>query len=152
MQNQTSILKVTSVSPIKENGTGNGQNQQITVQEFKVLPIGQGVAIPTANVATRTLFKGVKNKTGDVIKSKDQIFFGTLEEGSQVMGKVVTVPTTQYDINGNAAHQFTTFIFEGESTYKIINNLLKSKGAVAKDDEGNLTAELPEIQNTTVEA
>ena len=135
------ILEVVSASEPVANSTGNGYNQKISVQEYKFLPgIGK---IATVNSATRVLFSGIVNKQGETIKTKDQILFNKLKAGDPVMGQVVNVNTTPYEINGNTVTKFTTFVFEGEDTAKIVNNLLRPKGAVMVDSLGNLTAELP---------
>lgn len=136
-----SILEVINVTEPVANQTGNGYNQKISVQEYKFLPgIGK---IATVNSATRILFSGVVNKQGEAIKTKDQVLFNKLKAGDPVMGQVVSVNTTPYEIGGRTVTKFTTFVFEGEDVTKIVNNLLRSKGAVMVDALGNLTAELP---------
>lgn len=139
-----SILKVKSVSEIKNNETGNGVNQKIEVQEYKVIP-GVGL-VATINTATRVLFSGITNTAGEVIKSKDQILFNNSHVGDIIAGKIAKVATTPYNINGNIVTSFSTVIFEGENEVKIINNQLKNKGAVMVTADGTLTAELPKAE------
>lgn len=140
-QSETRYLKVTAVSAPKESLTGNGKYQTITVQEFKLVPVGnKTLEIATVKTATRNLWSERDKKDGT--KMKGDTFYGSIAVGDYVAGEIQTFNTTPYDVNGREVTSRKTLVFEGENGVNICNSELSSNYACAVDENGVPTKEI----------
>lgn len=147
--NVVSLLKVTSVSEVKDSSTKNGQYQTIIVQQNNYITIGtRTLEAPTANIGTRNLFKGRKTLEGKPMK--DDALFGQLTTGGHVSGWIKQFNTTPYDIDGKTVTTAKYVIFEGEDAISVANGQLSSKGACVVDENGVPTRDLSKLGVTKV--
>jgi hypothetical protein len=138
---QQSVLKVTSVGELKKASTGNGHYQTITVQEFKLIPVGSTtLEVATVKQATRNLWSERDKKDGG--KMKGDTFFQQVHPGSYVAGSIETFNTTPYEIDGRVVTSRKVLIFEGENGVNVANSELSSNFACVVDDNGVPTKEL----------
>lgn len=143
-QTETNYLKVTAVSAPKESSTGNGKYQTITVQEFKLIPMGnQYLEIATVKQATRNLWSERTTKDGKIMKA--DVFYGNIAVGQLVAGEIQTFNTTPYDVNGREVTSRKTLVFEGENGVNICNSELSSNYACAVDENGVPTKEIKKL-------
>lgn len=137
----TSVLKITKVEAPKAASTGNGHFQTITVQEFKLVPVGnKTLEIATVKTATRNLWSERDKKDGG--KMKGDTFFQQVSVGDYVAGEIFNFNTTPYEIDGRTVTSRKVLIFEGENGTNVANSELSSNNACVVDENGNLTKEL----------
>lgn len=148
MQN---VLKVTKVEAPKDASNGNGKYQTITVQEFKLIPIGnRNLEIATVKTATRNIWSERNKKDGG--KMKGDTFFNSIVAGDYVAGEIVNYSTTPYYIDNKQVTSRKTLVFEGENGINVCNSELSSNNACVVDENGTLTKELMKATNIPAEA
>jgi hypothetical protein len=145
------VLKVTKVEAPKTASTGNGQYQTITVQEFKLISVGNTtLEVATVKQATRNLWSERDKKDGG--KMKGDTFFQQVAVGSYVAGEIVQFNTTPYEIDGRTVTSRKTLVFEGENGVNVCNSDLNSNSACVVDENGvptkNLTKSNVELHPT----
>lgn len=146
---QQSVLKVTAVSEPKAASTGNGHYKTITVQEFKLVGVGnKTLEIATVKTSTRNLWSERTKKDGGVMKG--DTFFNTIQVGDYVAGEITTFNTTPYEINGRTVTSRKVLVFEGENGVNVTNSELNSNNACVVDDHGQLTKVLEKPLAVTV--
>lgn len=146
-------FKVASVTT-KNNSTGNGNHQVITVQAYDTVevPLEMSPLTPQERVQAflagmttypsvsiialrgeRRLFGGMLNSEGD--KMKDGLLYGTLNQGDTIKGSIETFNCTPFSIpraDGSLSEPITSvsyFIFEGEDAIKVANRQLLSNNS-----------------------
>jgi hypothetical protein len=128
------VLKVTKLEAPKEASTGNGSYQTLTVQEFKLVQVGnKTLEVATVKTATRNLWSERDKKDGG--KMKGDAFYGTIGVGDYVAGSIETFNTTPYKIDGREVTSRKTLVFEGENGVAVCNSELSSNGDVCVVDE-----------------
>lgn len=138
MQN---VLKVTRVEAPKDASNGNGKYQTITVQEFKLIPIGnRNLEIATVKTATRNIWSERNKKDGG--KMKGDTFFNSIVVGDYVAGEIVNYSTTPYYIDNKQVTSRKTLVFEGENGVNVCNSELNSNFSCVVDENGVPTKEL----------
>ena len=146
-----SVLKVTNVSEVKPSSTGNGTYQTITVQQFRILAVGnKTIEMATANVSTRNLWSERTKKDGSG-KVKGDVLFGQVAKGDYISGEILHFNTTPYDIDGKTVTSFKALTFEGENPVNVANSALSSKLACVVDENGVPTRDLKTLSATKVE-
>lgn len=134
-------LKVTKIEALKDATTGNGQYQTITVQEFKLVPLGNRVIeMATAKLATRNLWSERTKKDGGQMKG--DVFFNSVAVGDYVAGEIMTFNTTAYKIDGREVTSRKVLVFEGENSTNVANSELSSNNACVVDENGVPTKDL----------
>ena len=135
------VLKVTKIEAAKEASNGNGKYQTITVQEFKLVPVGnKTLEIATVKQTTRNLWSERNKKDGS--KMKGDTFFNSLAVGDYVAGEIQTFNTTPYDIDGKTVTSRKTLVFEGENGTNVCNSELSNNFACVVDENGVPTKEI----------
>jgi len=138
---QQNVLKVTKIEAAKDASNGNGKYQTITVQEFKLVPVGnKTLEIATVKQATRNLWSERDKKDGS--KMKGDTFFNTLAVGDYVAGEITAFNTTPYNIDGKDVTSRKVLVFEGENGVNVANSELSSNFACVVDENGVPTREI----------
>lgn len=145
------VLKVTKVEAPKQASNGNGFYKTITVQEFRLVPVGnKTVEVATVKQATRNLWSERQKKDGSGVVKSDT-FFDTISQGDFVAGEIMHFNTTPYDIDGKTVTSFKALTFEGENPVNVANSALSSKLACVIDENGVPTRDLKTLSVTKVE-
>lgn len=147
----TNVLKVTNVSEVKPSSTGNGTYQTITVQQFRILAVGnKTIEMATANVSTRNLWSERKTKDGKSTVKGD-VLFGQVVKDGYISGEILHFNTTPYEIDGKTVTSYKVLKFEGENAVNVANSALSSKLACVVDENGVPTRDLKTLSVTKVE-
>lgn len=132
-----------TVQKVESGEAKNGRKfQKVT---FKEQSLNYGVWMKNNKKSrTRFLWEAFKDNKGREFQADGD--YGDVKVGDEFNGSIIQVNTTPYQVEGQkeARTKLTVVVFEGENPYSIANSQLKSSRAVAVDETGIQTAEIPE--------
>jgi hypothetical protein len=135
------ILIVKKIENLQDSSDQSVNFKKVT---FQVQKFFNGVRLKSNQpLRTRNLWAERKLENGNVIKADP--LFSDIEVGDMVEGRVDTLTTTDYTLNGRTVNSITTVSFDNENPLTVALRSLKQHPGVGVVDDATGEIHLPKV-------